>query len=91
MIHLSMHAQRRMRQRGIEAWEVEYVIDHPGTQYSSEQDATRTVILGETLSGRRLKVVVVSDDQSQVVTEPVARTPEAICEVPGSARVRSTT
>jgi len=26
-----------------------------------------------------------------LTAEPVARTPEAICEVPGSARVRSTT
>jgi hypothetical protein len=59
-----------MQKRRIEDWEIDQVLAtlDSCTTYPSAQDATRTVILGRTLSGRRLKIVALADDNEEVIT-----------------------
>lgn len=66
----SPYLRGRMQQRGIEDWEIDQVLASLDSciTYPSAQDAARTVILGRTLSGRRLKIVVLTDDNEEVIT-----------------------
>lgn len=65
----SAHARQRMKQRGIALSEIEEVLLSPRTSYASrEYPGERTVVLGETSGGRRLKVVIVTHDPDVVVT-----------------------
>jgi hypothetical protein len=65
---LNVHALKRMEQRGISRSEVLQALTRRETVYVSDEDASRTVILGSTSEGRRLKVIVESDDEQCVVT-----------------------
>ena len=64
------HARQRMTKRQITAAEVAEVLANPSTTYPSTQpgDEPRTVVIGETGNGRRLKVVVVTASPETVVT-----------------------
>lgn len=63
------HAQRRMRDRLISDGEVRDVLDlGRETQYVSESHPDRIVVLGSTSMGRRLKIVLLANDETQVVT-----------------------
>lgn len=62
------HARQRMMERGISSAEVDEVLASPQTSYPSAGHGDRTVVLGQTASGRRLKVVVLSNDMECVVT-----------------------
>ncbi len=64
------HATRRMALRKITASEVAEALANPTTTYPSRDpgDEARTVVLGVTTAGRRLKIVVVTDDPDTVVT-----------------------
>jgi len=55
------HAERQMRRRGITRLEVLEALVHRETMYASQDDESRTVVLGRTGNGRRLKVVVTTD------------------------------
>ena len=67
-MRFSLHAQRQMRRRAISAEEVKEALDDRETTYASTPHSERLVILGRTKAARRLKVVVVEDDPSFVVT-----------------------
>lgn len=58
----------RMRNRRISTAEVDEVLDAPEVTYPSRTHEDRMVILGQTLAGRRLKVVVLAADPQTVVT-----------------------
>jgi hypothetical protein len=62
------HVQQRMQERDIAEWEIDQVLANPGTTYPSLEDEGRTVILGSTEEGRRLKVVVLQDDWEEIIT-----------------------
>ena len=69
MLFLTLHALQRMRARGISRDEVQQALANRQTQYSSDDFSdTRLIILGQTASGRRLKVVVVADDEDRIIT-----------------------
>jgi hypothetical protein len=57
-----------MLRRGIDEIEVEQAIDNAETTYPSRERDDRTVILGRTEKGRRLKVVVETASPHMVVT-----------------------
>ena len=57
-----------MAMRRISEKEIEQVLAARETTYPSETHADRTVILGRTLGGRRLKIVVLTDRPDYVVT-----------------------
>ena len=57
-----------MAQRGITESEIDYVLANPETRYSSEAHDDRTVVLGTTGTGRRLKVVVLVSIPDYVIT-----------------------
>ena len=59
-----------MAQRGISTTEVEEAVADPGrtTFPSADLPQERLVILGETKAGRRLKLVVLADDNEFVIT-----------------------
>lgn len=69
-MRFSYHASEQMIERDITAAEVAEAASQPTTTYSSNRPgrADRTVILGTTASGRRLKVVVLTADPDYVVT-----------------------
>lgn len=69
-VRCSGHARRRMAQRGITATEIEEAAADPSrtTFPSAELPQERLVILGETRAGRRLKLVVLADDNEFVIT-----------------------
>jgi hypothetical protein len=67
-LFLSVHTVRRMGQRGISRDEIEEALTCQDVIYPSEDDPSRTVILGRTSTGRPLKVVVSSDDHEYIVT-----------------------
>ncbi|MCR1781604.1 DUF4258 domain-containing protein [Nocardioides carbamazepini] len=52
------HAERQMRKRGITRLEALEALLNRETMYASRVDESRTVVLGRTGVGRRLKVVV---------------------------------
>jgi uncharacterized DUF497 family protein len=63
------YSRRRMAMRGITTEEVDEVLAAPDTVYSSaDYPDERTVVLGRTSGGRRLKVVVRADDNEFVIT-----------------------
>lgn len=64
----SAYVRRRMAQRNITEAEIDEVLSKPDVSYSSETHADRTVVLGRTSTGRRLKVVVLTADAEHVVT-----------------------
>lgn len=57
-----------MRERGILESEIDEALRWPETQYESQQDPTRAMVLGSTSAGRRLKVVVLVSDPDYVIT-----------------------
>ena len=66
---LELHCLDRMRTRNITRDEIEEALTNPETTYRSEDyPDERIVILGRTLAGRRLKVVVDADDTQHVWT-----------------------
>lgn len=69
MVHLCAHARRQARRRRVTEQEVEEALARPDTRYpSQEYPEQRTVLLGRTAGGKRLKVVVLTDDPEYVVT-----------------------
>jgi hypothetical protein len=64
----SKFLRRRMEQRQITHAELEQALATPETQYQSKAHPGRTVILGKTIFGGRLKVVVRTDNPAYVVT-----------------------
>ena len=50
----SCHAQKRIRERGIEEWEIEYLLDHPS--YIKKSFDGRKIAVGE-IKGRKLKII----------------------------------
>lgn len=61
-LRFSLHARRQMGRRHITENEVIEALAQPETSYASREHPDRQVLLGSTDAGRRLKVVVVSDD-----------------------------
>lgn len=69
MLFLEVHAVRQMQRRGIVKAEVLEALAEPETTYPSEDYPDhRLVILGSTVAGRRLKVVVSRVDPEHVIT-----------------------
>ena len=69
MLFLSLHAVGRIRERGISRDEVvEALYQGRETVYPSADDPDCSVVLGSTSAGRRLKIVVQTDDQNYIVT-----------------------
>ena len=67
--HLTGHALKQMKRRHISLMEVEEALASPETSYPSrEYPDDRVVVLGSTSGGRRLKIVVLADDNEFVVT-----------------------
>ncbi len=64
----SRYVQNRMSERGISVAEVDAVLAAPQTTYGSELYDDRVVVLGQTLAGRRLKIVVLKADPDHVIT-----------------------
>ena len=67
-IYLTLHAEDRCRDRGITHAEIAEALNNPGTVYCSPDDATRTVTLGTTRAGRRLKVVSRTNDLGVIIS-----------------------
>lgn len=69
-MHYSQHAGEQMAERNITSAEVEQALDNPQTTYRSTRPGRddRTVILGVTVTGRRLKVVVRAARPDYIVT-----------------------
>jgi hypothetical protein len=57
-----------MTARRIETREVYEALDQAETSYDSRYRSDRTVVLGRTVSGRRLKIVVTKQDPVTVIT-----------------------
>ena len=69
VLFLSVHAVRQMKRRNITRAEVVEAIEQPDTTYPSEDyPGERIVILGRTLSGRRLKIVTEAHNRECVIT-----------------------
>jgi hypothetical protein len=68
VLFLSVHAVERMNERSISREEVQQALTERETVYVSPEDASATVVLGRTVVGRRLKVVVGTDDAEYVIT-----------------------
>lgn len=69
-MRFSKHATEQMAERRITLSEVEEALQNPETSYPSPKPGRddRTVILGATNAGRRLKVVVLAERPDHVVT-----------------------
>lgn len=69
-MRFSYHATQQMTERSITAAEVEEAVANPSTSYPSNRPGRddRTVILGLTNAGRRLKVAVLTARPDYVVT-----------------------
>jgi hypothetical protein len=67
-LFLSMHAVHRMRARHITRDEIEQGLTGRETVSVSNEDPTATVILCSTDAGRKLKVVVATDDENFILT-----------------------
>lgn len=68
VLFLELHTLLRMEQRGITRDEIREALSTPEVIYESEDDPGRTVILGRTLAGRGLKIVVATRDHEHVIT-----------------------
>lgn len=68
MLFLSVHTLERMAQRRITRSEIQQGLTRRETVYVSAEDPSCTVILCSTDSGRRLKLVVASDDHECIIT-----------------------
>lgn len=69
MLFLSAHAVRQMSRRNITRNEIVEALDARETTYPSEDyPDERTIILGRTLAGRRLKIVTESLDAHSIIT-----------------------
>lgn len=69
MLFLSAHAVRQMSRRNITRNEIVEALDARETTYPSEDyPDERTIILGRTLAGRRLKIVTESLDTHSIIT-----------------------
>ena len=69
MLFLSVHAVRGMRRRNIVRDEVVQALGQPDIVYPSEEfPEERTVTLGRTASGRRLKIVTETAEMNHVIT-----------------------
>ncbi len=55
----SDHAKKRMKQRGIEDWEIEYIINHPS--YTKKSFDGRKIIVGE-IKDRRVKIIFIEEE-----------------------------
>jgi uncharacterized protein DUF4258 len=65
----SRHATEQMAERTIAAHEVEEAVANPETTYTQRRpDGDRLVVLGITVAGRRLKVVLRAADPDFVIT-----------------------
>jgi Domain of unknown function (DUF4258) len=64
----SKYLRRRMAQRHITEAEVDQALASPETQYQSNTHSERTIILGRTIFGGCLKVVVRTNDPEDVIT-----------------------
>ncbi len=68
-LFLSVHALRQMQRRQISREEVEQALGNPGAvRYASGEDPSATVVRSESEAGRRLKVVVRTDDHDYIIT-----------------------
>ena len=69
VLFLYVHAVRQMKRRNITRTEVVEALEQPETTYPSEDyPDERIVVLGRTLSGRRLKIVTEAHNRECVVT-----------------------
>jgi Domain of unknown function (DUF4258) len=64
----SKYLRSRMAQREITEAEIDQVRASPESQYQTEGHSETTVILGRTIFGGRLKVVVRTNDPDYVIT-----------------------
>ena len=67
-LQFTAHAARQMARRAISGAEVVEALGAPETTYSSPEHPERTVVLGRTTAGRRLKLVVRSGHPTLVIT-----------------------
>jgi hypothetical protein len=69
VLFLSVHAVRQCARRGITRPEIQEALLGVETTYPSEDPPDdRVVVLGRTVAGRRLKVVITVDDPEHVIT-----------------------
>ena len=61
----SDHAKRRMKQRGIEEWEVEHLLKHP--PYTQKSSEGRISIVGE-CRNRTIKVIFIKESYIKIIT-----------------------
>jgi hypothetical protein len=59
-MRFSRHARQQMARRRISADEVSEAVTNPETSYAGRPEG-RVVVLGRTVAGRRLKVVLAGD------------------------------
>ena len=57
-----------MHARGILEHDVDEALNHVGATYPSESHPDRTVILGTTITGRELKIVVATNEMDYLIT-----------------------
>ena len=53
------HAKRRLKQRGIEEWEIEHILKHPS--YTKKSFDGRKIAVGE-LKDRKLKIIYIQEE-----------------------------
>lgn len=58
------HAKKRMKERGLEEWEIEYVLQHPSYIKKSFED--RKIAVGE-VKNRHIKVVFIEEESYKKV------------------------
>ncbi len=58
-IIFSDHAKKRMRERGIENWEIEHLLKHPS--YTKKSFDKRRIVVGE-IKDRKLKIVYTEEE-----------------------------
>lgn len=58
----SDHAKKRMKERGIEDWEIEHIIKHPS--YIKKSFEERRIAVGE-IKNRKLKIIY-SEEESYI-------------------------
>ena len=60
LVAYSDHAKRRMKQRGIEEWEIEHLLSHPS--YTRKTFEGKTESVGE-IRNRNVKIVSIKEEK----------------------------
>ena len=55
----SNHAKKRIKERGIEEWEIEQILKHP--LYTKKSFENRKVVVGET-KNKKLKIIFIEEE-----------------------------